>query len=457
MLVLRRPAAFLSVAVALVVAPHALAAPPAVTATATPATGQAPLTVTLAASGDAATYHWELGDGATADGAGVQHAYAAGLWTATVTATAPDGETAQAHVDVRAEAVTLAGASPATYGKVTLFTGSLKPAAAGVRIFLDSHGRTFARGTTQADGGFRIHARAGAPGAVVAHADQAVSPAFELAVRPAVTVAFAGQQTLDGKLSVVARIRPASAGTLALTVRRAGGVVKTRSGDDLVVPLDTRVPGNVVATAAAKAAPGWSPARATANATVAYPQLAEGASVSSVSTLRARLSALGYQTPPAGGSFDASLLDTVYAFQKVQGLPRTGIVSPAVWARLNHPFQPRPRYPGPADHIEVDKTRQVLYVVRGGRVKTIVPVSTAGVPGDFTPVGRFAIYRKVVGFDPSPLGTLYDPMYFTGGYAIHGNPSVPPYPASHGCIRIPMWIAPLLYATNDYGETVYVY
>jgi lipoprotein-anchoring transpeptidase ErfK/SrfK len=176
-----------------------------------------------------------------------------------------------------------------------------------------------------------------------------------------------------------------------------------------------------------------------------------------VSALRARLAALGYEVPPASGSFDTALLDAVYAFQKVQGLPRTGVASPAVWAKLNHPFEPRPRYPGPADHIEVDKTRQVLYVVRGGRVRTIVPVSTAGIPGHFTPTGRFAIYRKVVGFDPSPLGTLYDPMYFTGGYAIHGNPSVPPYPASHGCIRVPMWIAPLLYAANDYGETVYVY
>ena len=453
----RRPVAFLLVVLALVVVPHALAAPPAVTATATPATGRAPLTVTLAASGDTATYHWDLGDGATVDGAGVQHVYAAGLWTATVTATAPDGETAQAQVEVRAEAVTLGGVSPATYGKVTLFTGSLKPAAAGVRVFLDSGGHTFARGTTGAGGGFRIHARAGAPGAVVAHVDLAVSPAFMLAVRPSVTVAFAGHETFDGKLSVVARIRPASAGTLALTVRRAGGIVKTASGDDLVVPLDTRVPGNVMVTAAAKAAPGWSPARTTASTTVAYPQLAEGASGSSVSALRARLAALGYETPPASGSFDASLLDTVYAFQKVQDLPRTGIISPAVWARLNHPIQPRPRYPGPADHIEIDKAHQVLYVVRGGRVTTIVPVSTAGVAGDYTPTGRFAIYRKVTGFDPSPLGTLYDPMYFTGGYAIHGNPSVPPYPASHGCIRVPMWIAPLLYATNDYGETVYVY
>ena len=61
------------------------------------------------------------------------------------------------------------------------------------------------------------------------------------------------------------------------------------------------------------------------------------------------------------------------------------------------------------------------------------------------------------GFDPSPLGTLYDPMYFTGGYAIHGNPSVPPFPASHGCVRVPMWLASVLYADTPYGQTVYVY
>jgi len=105
----------------------------------------------------------------------------------------------------------------------------------------------------------------------------------------------------------------------------------------------------------------------------------------------------------------------------------------------------------------VKKGLQVLYVVPGSRVGLIVPISTAGVAGTFTPVGRFAVYRKVVEFDPSPLGTLYDPLYFTGSYAIHGNPSVPPYPASHGCVRIPMWVAPFLYRTIPYGETVYVY
>ena len=48
-------------------------------------------------------------------------------------------------------------------------------------------------------------------------------------------------------------------------------------------------------------------------------------------------------------------------------------------------------------------------------------------------------------------------MYFVAGYAIHGNPSVPPYPASHGCVRVPMWIIPHLFVSERYGETVYVY
>jgi lipoprotein-anchoring transpeptidase ErfK/SrfK len=99
----------------------------------------------------------------------------------------------------------------------------------------------------------------------------------------------------------------------------------------------------------------------------------------------------------------------------------------------------------------------VLYVVRNGSVWQILPVSTAGLPGRFTPVGQFAVYRKVSGFDPSPLGVLYDPLYFTGGYAIHGNPSVPPYPASHGCVRVPMWAAPILFAELPYGTPVDVY
>ena len=52
---------------------------------------------------------------------------------------------------------------------------------------------------------------------------------------------------------------------------------------------------------------------------------------------------------------------------------------------------------------------------------------------------------------------LYRTMTFHTHYAIHGFPSVPSYPASHGCVRIPIWIADWLYQQSTVGEPVYVY
>jgi peptidoglycan hydrolase-like protein with peptidoglycan-binding domain len=189
---------------------------------------------------------------------------------------------------------------------------------------------------------------------------------------------------------------------------------------------------------------------------VVFPDLAYGAAGESVLELQRRLAVLGYASLGADGSYGQDTLDQVMAFQKVERLPRTGHADAGLWTRLAHAATPKPRYGG-ADHVEVDKTRQVLFLVREGEVASIVPVSTAGIAGYRTPEGRFAVYRKVAGLDVGPLGPLYDPSYFTGGYAIHGSPSVPPYPASHGCVRVPMWISWRLYSTIPYGEPVYVY
>jgi lipoprotein-anchoring transpeptidase ErfK/SrfK len=176
-----------------------------------------------------------------------------------------------------------------------------------------------------------------------------------------------------------------------------------------------------------------------------------------VSTLLNRLRKLGYAAPSPRTVFDYDAQQAVYAFQKAQRLERTGVADAAFWQRLLRPSEIVPRYRFPASHIEIDKTRQILMVVRNGRAVLISPVSTAGIAGYFTPLGRFAIGRKVPGYDPSPLGVLYKPMYFYGGYAIHGSPSIPPYPASHGCVRVPNFVADRLYASEPYGEAVFVY
>jgi len=71
-------------------------------------------------------------------------------------------------------------------------------------------------------------------------------------------------------------------------------------------------------------------------------------------------------------------------------------------------------------------------------VTLIVPVST-GATGN-TPD------RDLPRLQQGPGGAvMYYSNYFIGGFAIHGYVDVPPYPASHGCVRVPMWIATHLY------------
>ena len=164
--------------------------------------------------------------------------------------------------------------------------------------------------------------------------------------------------------------------------------------------------------------------------------------------LEQRLAALHYAVQ-VDGVFGDDDAEALYAFQKVTGLPRTGVATAAVWRRLLAATIPRARYGG--DHVEVDKTRQVLFIVRDGKVALIVATST-GATGN-TPLGEWHVYRKVAGFD----WVLYYPSYFLRGFAVHGYPDVPPYPASHGCARIPMWVAPTVYADIPYGSAVYVY
>jgi hypothetical protein len=47
-------------------------------------------------------------------------------------------------------------------------------------------------------------------------------------------------------------------------------------------------------------------------------------------------------------------------------------------------------------------------------------------------------------------------VFFNGGIAIHGEPSVPSTPASHGCVRIPMNDSTWMYNSLALGTPVYV-
>ncbi len=189
-----------------------------------------------------------------------------------------------------------------------------------------------------------------------------------------------------------------------------------------------------------------------------------------------RLAELGYWTGPVDGVWDAASRHALVAFQKVENAKPTGTLTRAEFNALTVGIVPgvpgmsgipKPRQIG-EPHIEVDLARQILFLVDAeGKVGNILPISSGSgktfhennypETRAITPCGRLEIYNKVAGWKKSPLGEMHNPLYIVGGIAIHGSEDVPPYPASHGCIRIPMFASHRLPAMVTVGTPVHVY
>ncbi|MGE0130623.1 MAG: L,D-transpeptidase family protein [Blastocatellales bacterium] len=185
-----------------------------------------------------------------------------------------------------------------------------------------------------------------------------------------------------------------------------------------------------------------------------------------INEARQFLASLGYWIDPEASGRDAQLRHALIAFQKIEGRKTTGELTADDLQAIRAAQSPEARETGES-HVEVDLERQVLFVVgAGGSVLKILPISSgSGKPFTsegwtrraVTPTGRFTVYRKIAGWRKSPLGSLYYPNYIHGGIAIHGNPSVPVRPASHGCIRIPMFAAKEFSEMTPIGTPVLVY
>jgi hypothetical protein len=181
---------------------------------------------------------------------------------------------------------------------------------------------------------------------------------------------------------------------------------------------------------------------------------------------RELLGQLSYWVDLEVEGLDASLHHALIAFQKIEGRQRTGVLTAEELQALRTAKRPQPREWGFA-HIEVDLMRQVLFVVDCcGAILRTLPISSGS--GEWfteggstrqavTPVGRFKVTRQIKGWRKSPLGLLYYPNYIHNGIAIHGNPAVPSVPASHGCIRIPMFAAQEFSEMAKVGMDVIVY
>ncbi|HZE68776.1 MAG TPA: L,D-transpeptidase family protein [Pyrinomonadaceae bacterium] len=178
-----------------------------------------------------------------------------------------------------------------------------------------------------------------------------------------------------------------------------------------------------------------------------------------------RLADMGYWTGAVDGLLDPATRSALIAFQKWEGRPVTGQLTIGELGAIRTSTSPKAREPGYA-HVEVDLDRQVLLMVNTDAGVRVLPVST-GSDKSFmdegqtsiahTPRGRFVVYDKSVGWENGALGSVYYANYISGGVAIHGYPSVPTEPASHGCIRIPMFAARQVSKLLKVGTIVLVY
>ena len=179
-----------------------------------------------------------------------------------------------------------------------------------------------------------------------------------------------------------------------------------------------------------------------------------------------RLSELGYWLGTPDGHFGSLTQQAVYALQKAAGLSRDGSVGPKTAKALADGVRPRATLSG--NGVEIVLDRQLLLVVRGGTVKTILNTSTgnrerytstSGNPAvAITPKGTFKVYRGVDGPLTNSLGELWRPRFFHKGIAVHGSPNIPPWPASHGCARLSNAAINMIWDKNlmPIGSTVVV-
>lgn len=245
-------------------------------------------------------------------------------------------------------------------------------------------------------------------------------------------VAVVGPSCSDGGQSELARVQ-------AEVAARRGTVTTEAAVAPPVTEATTTssTPTSVATTLARVTTPTSAPAG-----------LGVGARGPEVAALEQRLETLHYWVGAVDDVYDQNTAYAVTAFQKVEGLGRTGRATVEVINALASAKAPPALVPaGGSDRVEIDIPRQVLFLYKGGALQRILPISSGSnqrfcadgwCRRAITPGGTYGFYRQGRGWETGSLGSLYNPVYFNGGIAVHGSKSVPAQPASHGCIRIPM-------------------
>ena len=111
------------------------------------------------------------------------------------------------------------------------------------------------------------------------------------------------------------------------------------------------------------------------------------------------------------------------------------------------------RFPRQGRHAEGNLSVQLLALIVGSKVQAIYPISS-GKPSTPTVLGNFRVYERVPSYLPD--GMYYSDFFFRG-YAIHGFNPAPDFPASHGCMRLPISDAISAFNWLAIGDGVDVY
>ena len=271
--------------------------------------------------------------------------------------------------------------------------------------------------------------------------------------------------TVPGRtVSVTGVVRPYVAGQrVFVEVRRRGRVIRRerlrvrpsaggRSGR-FTERIATRAPGLVTVRVTHAATPAMGGFSALRRYSVLDERVGPGARGRFVALIQQRLLALHVFLPQSGvyDSYTALALD---AYHRLLGWGTSpGLDGRTISYLLDGFGAFKVRFPGHGDHAEGDLGHQLLALIRGAKVHWIFPISS-GKSSTPTILGDFRVYSRVPGYLPDGM---YFSSFFVRGYAIHGYSPAPDYPASHGCMRLPIQDAIAAYDWLRYGDWVDTY
>ena len=218
-------------------------------------------------------------------------------------------------------------------------------------------------------------------------------------------------------------------------------------------PLTSNNTGTVTVSVKHVATPQVATFAAERRYVLLAPSAGFGATGRLVQLVQQRLAALHFYIPQTG-VYDTGTGWALDAYHRLLGWGTSQALDhrTLIWM-LNGWGAFKVRYPNHGKHVEGNLSRQVLALITGSSVYRIYPISS-GKPSTPTILGNFRVYAKVPGYLPDGM---YDSNFFYGGYAVHGYDPAPDYPASHGCMRLPIPDAVSVYDWLDIGDRVDTY